>query len=62
MVVAARRRSSVKPVKKVTLFDLLKLNKPEWFPVLIGVIGSGVMGAIFPLMSLVFSQVLAVSL
>lgn len=54
-------QSDKKAKINVSFFDLLKLNKQEWFPLTVGIIGSAIMGAIFPLMSLVFSEVLAVS-
>ena len=42
--------------------ELLKLNKPDWLLVLVGVIGSAVLGILFPLLAILFSNVLAVSL
>ena len=46
---------------KLTTLDLLKLNKPDWPLVLVGVIASAIIGAVFPVISLLFGDVLGVS-
>ena len=57
-----RKKKKDHNVPKVSFLELLKLNQPDWYIVLVGVIGSAVMGCLFPLMSLIFSDVLRVSL
>lgn len=47
---------------EVSLLQLLKLNKPDWELVLIGVLFSALIGCLFPLISLLFSEVLKVNL
>lgn len=47
--------------KAVSFKELLKLNRPDWPLVLIGVILSAVIGCLFPLMAVLFSEVLRVS-
>ena len=46
---------------EVSFLELLKLNKPDWYLVLVGVIGSAITGCLFPLMSVIFGSVLRVS-
>ena len=50
-----------KEVPKVSFLELLKLNIPDWPLVLTGVIGSAIMGALFPLLAILFGGLLAVS-
>ena len=40
--------------------DLLKLNAPDWHLVTTGIIMSTAVGCLFPLMSILFSQMLEV--
>ena len=47
---------------EVSFSQLLKLNKPDWVLVLIGVLFSALIGCLFPIVSLLFSEVLRVSL
>ena len=59
-----RRKKSKKEkedIPKVSFLELLKLNKPDWYLVLIGVIGSAILGVLFPMLAILFSNVLSVS-
>ena len=47
--------------KDIPFIKLLKLNLPDWPLVLTGVLMSAVIGALFPLMSILFSEMLRVS-
>ncbi|CAF0957991.1 unnamed protein product [Didymodactylos carnosus] len=47
------RKCSGKPF----IFKILELNKPEWFYILIGAIGSIVVGAVTPAFALLFSNI-----
>lgn len=59
-----RRRKRSKEEKEeyppVSFKELLKLNVPDWPFVLVGVLASGMIGAMFPLMAILFSDVLEV--
>ena len=55
-----RHRTKKEKLPKVPFKQLLKLNKPDWIFVLVGVICSAVIGCLFPLMAILFSDVLAV--
>ena len=65
-----RRRSAEKvetdsdedPLVEIKFTELLKLNRPDWYLVVPGVIFAGIQGAMFPLMAILFSDVLGVSL
>lgn len=46
---------------QVKFKDLLKLNRPDWLLVTVGIIVSGLVGALFPLMAILFSEMLEVS-
>lgn len=56
-----RHRKKKEKVQKVPFTQLLKLNKPDWVFVLIGVLCSALIGCLFPLMAILFSEVLRVS-
>lgn len=64
-----RRRSAEKveinndedPLVEVKFKELLKLNGPDWYLVVPGIIFAGIQGAMFPLMAILFSDVLGVS-
>ena len=56
-----RHRTKKEELPKVSFLQLLKLNRPDWLLVLIGVIGSAIIGCLFPLMAILFSEVLNVS-
>ena len=56
-----RHRAKKEKLPKVPFKDLLKLNRPDWYLVLIGVICSGIVGCLFPLMAILFRGVLDVS-
>ena len=47
--------------REVSFLELLALNKPDWYLVVLGVILSAVVGVLFPLMAVLFSEVLRVS-
>lgn len=59
-----RRRQKVREEdlkqKPVTFRELLKLNLPDWPLVLIGVIMSAIIGVLFPLQAILFSDILRV--
>ena len=57
-----RHRTKKEALPKLSLKELLKLNKPDWLLVLIGVVCSAVIGCLFPLMAILFSEVLRVGL
>ena len=57
-----RHRTKKEKLPKVSFKELLKLNKPDWPLVLIGIVCSAVIGCLFPLMAILFSDVLRVSL
>jgi len=44
----------------VSFLDLLKLNIPDWYFVLLGIIFSAIIGCLFPLMAILFSEALRV--
>ena len=48
-------------VSKIRWQELFKLNIPDLPFVLVGVIGSAIIGSLFPLMAILFSDVLEVS-
>lgn len=60
-MIGRRHRTKKEKVPKVPFTQLLKLNKPDWPLVLIGVLCSAVIGCLFPLMAILFSDVLRVS-
>ena len=47
-------------IQKVSFKELIKLNFPDWHFVLVGIFFSAVIGALFPLMAILFSEVLRV--
>ena len=48
-------------INKLSWKELYKLNLPDWYWVLFGVIGSAILGAFYPLLSILFSEILRVS-
>ena len=46
---------------KVSFWELLKLNKEDWYLLLIGIVMSALVGSAFPLVSLLFSETVRVS-
>ena len=67
MAVETRRKTSMldrkhENVPDVSYLQLLKLNKPDWILVVIGVFFSAVIGCLFPVISILFSEVLRVSM
>ena len=46
---------------QVKFKELLKLNRPDWLLVTIGIIVSGLVGAFFPVIAILFSEMLEVS-
>lgn len=55
-----RHRAKKEKLPKVPFKELLKLNRPDWLFVLMGVICSAIIGCLFPLMAILFSDVLEV--
>ena len=47
---------------EVSFQQLLKLNKPDWVFVVTGVLFSALIGCLFPVISILFSEALRVSL
>lgn len=56
-----RHRTKKEKLPTVPFRELLKLNKPDWHLVLTGVVCSAIVGCLFPLMAILFSDVLDVS-
>ena len=56
-----RHRTKKEKLPKVPFKELLRLNRPDWYLVLMGVICSAIIGCLFPLMAILFRDVLAVS-
>lgn len=50
-----------KELRRVTFRELLALNKPDWFLVVSGIIVSAIVGALFPLLAILFGEILRVS-
>ena len=42
------------------IIEMLKLNKPDWLVVLVGVIFSSLLGSLFPIMAVLLSEVFRV--
>ena len=57
---AKTAESDADPLVEVTFTELLKLNIPDWYLVILGVFCSTVLGALFPLMAILFSGLLEV--
>ncbi len=53
--------TSDKNLRKVSTKELFQLNMPDWPLVLTGIILSAFIGTLFPLMAVLFSDVLRVS-
>ncbi len=49
-----------KDLPEVSLFRVIRLNAPEWWMILLGVIASALSGAVFPVFGLVFGEILGV--
>ena len=47
--------------EKVSFLDMLKLNIPDWHVIIPGIIGSALVGALLPCLSILFSEALQVS-
>ena len=45
----------------LSFLELLKLNIPDWHLLILGIIGSALVGALFPSLSIIFSEALDVS-
>ena len=52
--------SDADPLVSITFKELLKLNLPDWYLVVTGIIATGMLGVLFPLMSILFSGILEV--
>ena len=55
-----QRKLQAEGIQEVSFKELIKLNLPDWHLVLAGIIGSAIIGALFPLISILFSEVLRV--
>ena len=55
-----RKQKEKESLPPVSFLELLKLNIPDWYLVLIGIVCSALFGCLFPLMSILFSEVLRV--
>ena len=55
-----QRKLEEEGIQEVPFKELIKLNLPDWHFVLTGIIFSAIIGALFPLMSILFSEVLRV--
>ena len=42
------------------IIEMLKLNKPDWLVILVGVIFSSLLGSLFPIMAVLLSEVFRV--
>ena len=60
-LVKRRKKKSEQEAKPPSFIELLKLNKPDWPLVLVGVIFSAIIGCLFPLQAVLFSDILRVS-
>ena len=49
-----------KELPQLSFWELLKLNKPDWYFVVIGITMSALIAAMYPLLSIAFSEVLRV--
>ena len=52
--------SDADPLVEVTFKELLLLNKPDWYLVILGIVASSALGALFPMMAILFSGLLNV--
>ena len=50
----------IEELDQIKFRELLALNLPDWYLVLLGVICAGLLGALFPLMAIIFSGFLEV--
>ena len=55
-----QRKLEEEGIQEVPFKELIKLNLPDWHFVLVGVIFSAIIGALFPLISILFSEVIRV--
>ena len=46
---------------QISFWELLKLNQKDWYLVLVGVVMSAILGCLFPILAILFSDVLRVS-
>ncbi len=49
-----------KDLPEVSILRVIRLNAPEWWMILLGVIASALSGAVFPVFGLVFGEILLV--
>jgi hypothetical protein len=47
-------------LQRVSLAQLLKLNQPDWYIVLVGIVFSTAMGCMFPVLAILLGDVLGV--
>ena len=55
-----QRKLQAEGIQELSFKELIKLNFPDWYFVLIGIVCSAIIGALFPLMAILFSEVLRV--
>ena len=55
-----QRKLEEEGIQEVPFKELIKMNLPDWHFVLFGIIFSGVIGVLFPLISILFSEVIRV--
>ena len=55
-----QQKLQAEEIQKVSWKELYKLNLPDWHLVFVGVIFSAILGAFYPLLSILFSEVLRV--
>jgi len=56
-----RKKKKTEDVPQISFLELLKLNIPDWPLVVLGVIGSAIIGVLFPMLAILFSGIIAVS-
>ena len=54
------RKLQEEGVQEVSFRELVKLNLPDWYLLLMGIICSAIIGALFPILSVLFSEILRV--
>ena len=55
-----RGKKKEEEIPSISFTELLKLNAPDWYLVLTGVVFSAAIGVLFPVMAIIFSDVLQV--
>ena len=47
-------------IKKSSIWSIIRLNRPEWYLIVSGAFGAGVMGAAMPIFAVLFGSILQV--